>query len=54
MGKKLSNKSNACHTEFNYTIAEKPKEGIKIKGRMSNYVLAFPSNRINTIKSKTN
>jgi len=42
MGKKLSNKSNACHTEFNYTIAEKPKEGIKIKGRMSNYVLAFP------------
>ncbi|ORX87390.1 hypothetical protein BCR32DRAFT_264308 [Anaeromyces robustus] len=52
MGKKLNGKTNTCHTEFNYTISEKPKEGIKFKGRMSNYVLTFPSNRINIIKSK--
>lgn len=52
MGKKLNGKSNSCHTEFNYTLSEKPKDGIKFKGRMSNYVLTFPSNRVNTIKSK--
>jgi len=52
MGKKLNEKSNKCHTEFNYTLSEKPKDGIKFKGRMSNYVLTFPSNRVNTIKSK--
>ncbi|KAL6595302.1 hypothetical protein U3516DRAFT_566403 [Neocallimastix sp. 'constans'] len=52
MGKKLNEKNNTCHTEFNYTISEKPKDGIKFKGRMSNYVLTYPSNRVNTIKSK--
>ncbi|OUM67942.1 hypothetical protein PIROE2DRAFT_4496 [Piromyces sp. E2] len=52
MGKKLNDKNNTCHTEYDYNITEKPKEGIKFKGRMSNYVLTFPSNRVNTIKSK--
>lgn len=52
MGKKLNEKTNTCQTEFNYTLSEKPKDGIKFKGRMSNYVLTFPSNRVNTLKSK--